>query len=195
MLLFYQGFYINLPPVGFTILLLLFLRIPEQTDKKPISQNIMPLLRELDIGGFALFAPACIMFLLALNWGGSTYSWKSATVIGLLCGSFATAWIFAVWQWRRGDRAMIPPAIISNRLVLFGCLVSGSQMGALSLLAYYLPLWFQVVKDASPTKSGVMTLPSAISQALGSLIAAKVGSSSQRISLMDDMLILDSSSN
>lgn len=65
-------------------------------------------------------------------------------------------------------------------------------MGALSLLAYYLPLWFQVVKGAS-TKSGVMTLPSAISQALGSLVAAKVGPSSQEIFLMDDMLILDSS--
>lgn len=138
----------------------------------------MPLLRELDIGGFVLFAPACIMLLLAVNWGGSTYSWKSATVLGLICGSFVTACIFALWQRRRGDRAMIPPTIISNRLVLFGCLVSGFQMGALALLAYYLPLWFQVVKGASPTKSGVMTLPSAISQALGSLVAAKVRSSS-----------------
>ncbi|KAF3391904.1 Efflux pump mlcE [Talaromyces pinophilus] len=161
-------FYINLPPVGLTILHLLFLRIPEQTAKKPISQNIITLVRELDIGGFVLFASTCIMFLLALNWGSSTYPWKSATVIGLICGSLVTACIFAVWQRRRGDRAMIPPTIISNRLVLFGCLVSGFQMGALALLAYYLPLWLQIVKDASPTNSGVMTLPSAISQALGS---------------------------
>jgi hypothetical protein len=136
----------------------------------------MPLLRELDLVGFGLFAPACVMFLLAVNWGGSTYPWKSATIIGLLCGSFGTACVFAVWQWHRGDRAMIPPTIISNRLVLSGCFVSGFQMGALSLLAYYLPLWFQVVKDASPTLSGVMTLPSAISQVLGSLIGGKVGS-------------------
>lgn len=84
---------------------------------------------------------------------------------------------------------MIPPRIISNRLVLFGCLVSGFQMGALSLLAYYLPLWFQVIKNASPTKSGVMTLPSAISQALGSLIAAKVGSSLRMRLLFKEMLI------
>lgn len=129
------------------------------------------------------------MFLLAVNWGGSTYSWKSATVIGLICGSVVTACVFAVWQRRRGDRAMIPPRIISNRLVLFGCLVSGFQMGALSLLAYYLPLWFQVIKNASPTKSGVMTLPSAISQALGSLIAAKVGSSLRMRLLFKEMLI------
>jgi hypothetical protein len=40
----YQGFYINLPPVGLTILLLLILRIPEQTAKKPLTdiQSFLP---------------------------------------------------------------------------------------------------------------------------------------------------------
>ncbi|OJJ48314.1 hypothetical protein ASPZODRAFT_130293 [Penicilliopsis zonata CBS 506.65] len=166
-------FYINLPPGGLACLLLLLMRIPEQIEKKPVTQNFMPLLRELDLIGFALFAPACTMFLLALNWGGSTYPWKSATVIGLFCGSFVMACIFAGWQWHRGDRAMIPPIIIGNRLVAAGCLVAGFQMGALFMLSYYLPLWFQAVKGASPTMSGVRTLPSMISQAIGSVVAGK----------------------
>lgn len=190
-----QGFYINLPPTGLAILVLLFLRVPEQIPKKSVLQNFMPLLRELDIVGFVLFAPACIMFLLAVNWGGTTYPWDSATVIGLLCGSFVTICIFAVWQWHRGDRAMIPPTIIGNQLVLFGCLVTVFQMGALILLSYYLPLWFQVVKDADPTMSGVMSLPSALSQALGSVVAGKVGSSRLMSFLSAAMLISDSSND
>lgn len=172
---FAQGFYINLPPVGLTILVLQFLRIPEQVPKTPVSQNVVRLLQELDLVGFFLFAPACTMFLLAVNWAGSLHPWDSPTVIGLLCGSFVTACTFAVWQWYRSDRAMIPPRIIGNSLVFFGCLITGFQMGALIMLSYYLPLWFQVVKDADPTKSGYMILPSAIAQALGSLFAGKAG--------------------
>jgi MFS family permease len=101
-------FYINLPPSGVVVCALALQEIPEQVTKEPIKSRLKDVItKELDLLGFALFAPASIMLLLALTWGGVRYSWSSATIIGLFCGSAATVALFALWEIRRGDRAMV----------------------------------------------------------------------------------------
>ncbi|KIW30991.1 uncharacterized protein PV07_02676 [Cladophialophora immunda] len=168
-------FYINLPPSGLVISALLLLPIPEQIKKEPVRRNLKTIItKELDLVGFAIFAPACIMFLLALIWGGNQYRWNSSVIIGLFCGAFGAFATFAGWEVFKGDKAMIPPALAKNRLVIFGCFTSFLQIGALLSLSYYLPVWFQVVKDASPVMSGVMVLPTAIAQAIGSIAAGRL---------------------
>jgi hypothetical protein len=170
------GFYINLPPGGIVVCTLLSLAIPEQIKKQPVRGNLKNIVtEELDLIGFVLFAPACIMFLLAMTWGGTEYRWDSSVIIGLFCGSFVTSVVFATWEYFRGEKAMIPPSIAGKRLVMFGGCTSFLQVGALLLLSYYLPLWFQVVKDDSPIMSGVMVLPTAISQAIAGITAGKLG--------------------
>jgi hypothetical protein len=134
---------------------------------------------ELDLVGFALFAPAAVMLLLAIIWGGNKFAWNSATIIGLFCGSVATTVVFALWQVHLGEKAMIPPRIIRKQLVVFGCATNFFQMASNLTLSYYLPLWFQVVKGATPLMSGVMILPTAISQSIGAVLAGKFGESKQ----------------
>ena len=115
------------------------------------------------------------MFLLALEWGGNTYSWNSTTVIGLFVGSFATVCVFIAWEWHRGDTAMIPLAMLSQRVVYCACLTAGFHMGALQVITYYLPEWFQIVQGVSPTISGVFMLPSIGFQVMFSLITGFLG--------------------
>jgi hypothetical protein len=62
--------------------------------------------------GFALFAPAAIQFLLALEWGGTRYPWASAIVISLFCGAAGTFAIFIYWEHRKGETAMIPLSMV-----------------------------------------------------------------------------------
>lgn len=177
------GFYINLPPAGVVLLVLMIIKIPEQTEKKPVRSNWKHIVTsELDLIGFGLFAPASVMLLLAVIWGGNQFAWDSSTIIGLFCGSFVTYIIFAGWQIHRGEKAMIPPQIIRKKLVLTGCATNFLVMASNLSLAYYLPLWFQVVKDASPTMSGVDLLPTAIAQSLGALTAGKFGGFDDRMS-------------
>ncbi|EXJ93981.1 hypothetical protein A1O1_02374 [Capronia coronata CBS 617.96] len=168
-------FFINLPFSGLVLLILSLLPIPEQIEKKPFRSTWMTTVREeLDLVGFALFAPACIMLLLAIIWGGNKYSWDSATIIGLFCGAGATAIVFALWEISRREKAMIPPTIIRKQLVFSGCIVNFLTMAANLTLSYYLPLWFQVVKGATPLMSGVMILPTAIAQSVGAGLAGKI---------------------
>ena len=144
------GFYINLPFGGLTALVLLFLRIPEQRVKAQAGLS-----REQ----IAQLAPSIVMFLLALNWGGETYAWASAKIIGLLCGAFVACCIFLIWEWRMGEQAMVP-LYMFRRPIIVSCLVTGFlQSGAIVEMTYFLPIWFQVVRSDSPTASGVNIMP------------------------------------
>ena len=113
------GFFINLP-IGAVLAVLLFLiHIPDLTVKEPFSLNLVrKVLPELDLFGFALFAPASVMFLLALQFGGDgTHAWNSSMVIGLFCGAGVTIILFVLWEIRSGDSAMIPGSVVKQRIV------------------------------------------------------------------------------
>lgn len=170
------GFYINLPAGAVAGALLLLLHIPERKQDSAKSTKRAALAR-LDPIGFLLFAPACTMVLLAIQWGGIKHAWKSATIIGLLSGSFLSLLLFIAWEHRRGDQAMVPLDILFRSPVLFSAWTGLFQMGSQMVISYYLPIWFQVVQGVGPTASGVRTLPTMISQMTAALVAGVLGTS------------------
>jgi len=151
-------FWINVPVGAVTIAVMAFIQFPPYKNQKT-NWTLRDVMHDWDLTGFALFAPACIMLLLGLQWGGTEYPWDSARIIGLLCGAAATFVVFFVWEWHHGDAAMIPLSIIRRRVVYSSMLTSAFAFGGLLLLSYYLPLWFQVIKGATPTMSAVYILP------------------------------------
>jgi FtsH-binding integral membrane protein len=102
------GFWVFLPPGGVTIASMLLLYIPEQTHKLPLREILPQIHKKLDFIDFALFAPSCLMFLIALSFGGTTHPWDSATVIGLLVGSVVTLALFIGWLIHMQEDALMP---------------------------------------------------------------------------------------
>lgn len=155
-------FYINLPVGGVAAVLFVFVKVPEITKKEPFSwvlvRKVFP---ELDLIGFTLFAPAAVMFLMALQFGSNnTYGWDSATIIGLICGAVVMALVFIIWEARMGDRAMIPGGILRQRIVWTSCVFGSVTMCCSVVAGNWLPTYFQAVKGEGPTLSGVHILPS-----------------------------------
>lgn len=143
---------------------MLFNRIPDQI-KKPNPRTVLRQFhRKLDLVGFVLFAPAAIQLLLALQYGGHAFPWKSATVIGLFCGSAANFLVWGVWNYRRGDEALIPVSMARKRAVWTSALTQMFLFANMFINAYFLPIYFQAVKGATPVMSGVYTLPTILSQ-------------------------------
>ncbi|KIM95352.1 hypothetical protein OIDMADRAFT_206451 [Oidiodendron maius Zn] len=163
-------FYINLPIGGVAALLLVWVRIPDNVKPREIS-ILQTIWTKLDLIGFALFAPSTIQLLLALEYGGNKYAWNSATVIGLFCGAGGTFIVFLIWEYARGDDAMVPLSMMKQRGVWSSCLVSFFFFSMLQLVIYYLPIYFQAIKGASPMISGVDLLPSILSQLIGTLFS------------------------
>lgn len=84
----------------------------------PIKVKLM----NMDFVGAGLLLGAVCCLLLALQWGGNTLPWRSATIIGLLTGFGIIGILFATLQWILGDKGTISPRILRQRSVLMGCL-------------------------------------------------------------------------
>jgi MFS family permease len=162
-------FYINLPIGAVTAIALIALFHPpiRPNEQQPFIERV----KKLDLVGAFLFTPSIIMVLIALQWGGNEYPWKSATIIGLFCGFVGLFLIFITWQAHKGDGAMIPLSLLGRRTIIASSMTSMCVFGSLFVVIYYIPEWFQVIKGASPIKSGVMNIALFVPQIIGSIVA------------------------
>ena len=151
-----------------------FVHVPEKNAKEPPLAVLKDLHNKLDLLGFAIFAAASIMLLLAVQYGGNVYSWNSSVVIGLFCGSGASFLTWLGWNYYKKDIALIPVSMIRIRHVWSSCLVYGTLSASMFTTSYYLPIYFQGVKAASPTMSGVYLLPSILSQLISAVLSGKI---------------------
>lgn len=163
------SFYINLPLGAVVVIPLIIIRISEQTPKQPALKVVGRLPHFLDLVGFALFAPAVVMFLLALQYGGNQYPWNSSVVIGLFVGAFANAVVWLIWNWYKGDDALIPVSMAKRRIVWVSSLNYGLFMALVFGGVFYLPIYFQAIKAKSAILSGVMLLPNIIPQLISTI--------------------------
>ncbi|KAK2612663.1 hypothetical protein QQS21_001280 [Conoideocrella luteorostrata] len=154
-------FYINLPLGGLAGLFLILIHIPDQTPKERLTfRHVRTVYPKFDLVGFALFAPASIMLLLALSFGAGDYKWNSSQVIGLFCGAGVTAIVFVLWEHRMGNDAMIPLPMVRQRVVWASAMNFSLLMMSIIVGSTFMPIYLQSVKGLSPTMSGVYLLAS-----------------------------------
>ena len=111
----------------------------------------------LDLWGSALLVLATAALLLMLNWAGSTYAWTSPQILGL--GALSVLfWIGFGVRLTRAAEPLVSLDVLSNRIVLLGCLamflISACNVG----LAVYLPVYAQAYLGLSPAASGYALL-------------------------------------
>ena len=169
----YPGFYLNLPIGGLTILIIFLILDSRAHQRDPTS--IWQRIRSLDYVGFIFFSGAILMLLLAFQWGGVEYSWKSSTIIGLFCGSVCTLATFVGWQLHLQEKACIPPSLFAQRTMVFGFFVATFGNGGFYVILYYLQIWFQSAKDATPFSGGLMYLPTVVTGVITAVVAAGLG--------------------
>ncbi|EMR68952.1 putative aflatoxin efflux pump protein [Eutypa lata UCREL1] len=137
-------FYINLPIGGLVALCLIFLlHIPKnQQDSATFWQHFT----RLDPLGTFFFVPSIVCLLLALQWGGSTYTWNNWRVILLLVLFGALLLAFVAVQLLMPDTASVPARIITRRSIFSGAIFTFCIAGSMLMTVYFTPLWFQVVQ-------------------------------------------------
>ena len=151
-------FYVNLP-VGAAALFLIAigLRTPCHVVK-----------HRIDYPGAACLTCGTVALLLFLSWGGSVYPWLSPVILGLA----AVASLFyglLIRQERIAREPILPPHLFANRVFVVAVSVIGLNAMALFGSLVFLPLFFQVVLGASPSRAGLMMAPM-----MGGVIVASV---------------------
>jgi MFS family permease len=141
-------FWINLPFGAVTALfIILFFKSPK--NKKQTNVSFLKQLDQMDIPGTIVFLPGVVCLLLALQWGGTRYEWKSARVIALLVVSFLLLATFVALQIMRGERATVPPRVFKNRNIwstaAFAAFLGGGFFVAMFYVSFSLSFLLLVV--------------------------------------------------
>ena len=131
-------FYINLPIGGVAMVICFFFVKVNRNTADTKGMSVWARLKQIDIIGTAVFVPAIVMLLLALQWGGTKYPWNHSTIIGLLVGFAVTILIFVGIQLWQGDRGMLPPRLFKDRNVLPAMLFCCMFGAGFFPLIYYL---------------------------------------------------------
>ncbi|KAK3496013.1 major facilitator superfamily-domain-containing protein [Neurospora crassa] len=163
-------FYINLPIGGITMAVIGFF-FPDPNRERPQEETWAKTIMKFDPFGTAVFMPAIICLLLALQWGGTTYKWNNWRIIFLFVLFAVLITAFIAIQFKMQDEGTVPPRIIKQRSVWASALFTFCLGAAFMGSVYYLPIWFQAVKGATAVKSGIMNLPMLLATVILSVVA------------------------
>jgi EmrB/QacA subfamily drug resistance transporter len=141
-------FYINLP-LGILALVVIAATLPGRSERRRHS---------IDWLGAALLAAALSAIILVTDLGGVTYAWSSPIVLALIATAAATLVAFVAVE-RRAAEPVLPLRLFANRAFSVTSCVALVVGFAMFGSVTYLPLFLQVVKDATPTASGLQMLP------------------------------------
>ncbi|KAJ2901662.1 putative mfs aflatoxin efflux protein [Zalerion maritima] len=162
-------FYINLPIGGVAMVFIYFLlKVPDRkTTRKPFWYKI----KQLDILGTVFLVPGTVCIILCLQWGGVDYAWNSWRCILLLTLGGVLLIAFVVVQIVFPDTATVPPRIMRQQSIAAGTYATVCLGSAMMVLVYYIPIWFQAIKDVSAVDSGIRLLPMVLSLVVASGIS------------------------
>ncbi|OQD67222.1 hypothetical protein PENDEC_c041G03868 [Penicillium decumbens] len=162
-------YWINLPVSGIAFVLLFFL-LDVHNPKTKVLEGI----RAIDWFGSLSVLGLTLMLLLGLDFGGETFAWSSPTVICLIVFGSLCSLLF-VYSEKRLAKYPLMPLNIFARLSNIAALAVAFAHGFVFIAGeYYLPLYLQSAKEASPMRSGVLILPLSIAEATSGILTGAI---------------------
>jgi EmrB/QacA subfamily drug resistance transporter len=169
-------FYVNIP-IGIVSLVVIQRLLP--TVKTPRAT------RNFDILGGVIFTIAIALLLIGLTNKGlvdqatkQLHQWTDPSVGGLIVAGLIGVVLFILAE-ARAKEPIIPLGLFRNRTYSSSMVSSFFAAFAFFGAIVFLPRWFQVVQDYSPTYSGLAALPLVIglifSSIVSGLIVARTG--------------------
>lgn len=123
----------------------------------------------IDYAGIVLISAGVSLLLLWVTFAGNDFEWISVTSL-LMVGSAALLLVIAVIVELRVKEPVIPLSLFKNRTFTLSVIASISVGVAMFGTAVFLSQYMQLARGATPTESGLLTIP----MMAGVLIASTV---------------------
>src|SRR4051794_10453256 len=153
-------FYVNLPVGGAALLVI----------ATAFHSRAVHVRHRIDYLGAALLAGGLSSIVLFTSLGGTTWAWGSTQIVALIVLGVGLLGAF-VFVERAAAEPIVPLALFRNRVFTvtsaIGFIVGLALFGAVT----YLPLFLQIVKGDSPTRSGLLLTP-----LMAGLLVTSIGS-------------------
>jgi EmrB/QacA subfamily drug resistance transporter len=156
-------FYVNLP-LGVLCMFVVgrYLLVPAPTER-----------RKIDLVGAALLTIGVTSLLLAAAWGGQDHAWGSPPILMLIAGGATVIAVFILYE-RRHPEPILPLRMFRDRVFTVCVAMAALLSAVLFAAATFLPLYLQVVKEASATSSGLLLVPMMAGVVVGSNACAPI---------------------
>jgi len=151
-------FYVNLP-VGAAALILIAIGLKQHS--RQVEHTI-------DYAGAGLLTCGTVCLLLLLSWGGSLFPWLSGVIVGLAAAAVLFYGLLIQVE-RHASEPILPTRLFANPVFTISITVIGLNAMALFGSLVFLPLFFQLILGASPSRAGLMMAPM-----MGGVIVASV---------------------
>ncbi|HEU5279062.1 MAG TPA: MFS transporter [Gaiellaceae bacterium] len=156
-------FYVNLP-VGAVA----FAAIGAAFQARPVRRE-----HRIDYLGAALLAAGLSSVVLFTSLGGTTWPWGSSEIVALIVIAVVSLTAFLFVE-RRAAEPILPLSLFRGRTFAVtsavGFIVGLALFGAVT----YLPLYLQIVKGISPTRSGLQLTPMMLGLLITSVLSGQL---------------------
>ncbi|KAH9936927.1 iron permease [Amylocystis lapponica] len=168
-------FYLNIPICGvaaFLIVLFLRVRTPPGT--------LVEKFKRIDWIGTLVVIGATTSCVIALTWSGVQYSWSSAPVLVPLILGLVSLLAFLAYEALFAKHPLVPYTLMTSLTGASGYAQTFIMPIVMLGLVYYIPVYFQACKGASPIGAGVDQLSVALVTAPVGIISGVSVNKTQR---------------
>jgi EmrB/QacA subfamily drug resistance transporter len=134
----------------------------------------------IDYVGAALLTGGVAAWLVALSSGGTDIAWTSPQAIGLALGGLVLIGLLAMHERRVRD-PLLPPRLFANGVIVRGVMIGFFAALAMFSGTFMLPLFFQLVRGADASGSGLLVVPFLGSTVVGAYLAGRFARRSGRV--------------
>ncbi|WP_307371071.1 MDR family MFS transporter [Microbacterium sp. W4I4] len=159
-----SNFFVGVP---FAIVALILLQF---TLHLPKPQNVKV---SIDYLGIVLLMVGVSGLLIWVSMGGSQFEWDSVTSYALGIGSAVAIVAFVIVEMLVKE-PIIPMTLFRNRTFTLSVLASIAIGVSMFATSVFLAQYFQLARGATPTESGLMTIPMIIGQMGASIIIGQL---------------------
>jgi EmrB/QacA subfamily drug resistance transporter len=127
----------------------------------------------IDVVGALLLSVAIVGLLLACVWGGTTYPWGSAQVVGAAVLGLVLLVAFVAYE-RRVPEPLLPLELFRNRTFAVSSAATFVIGAVLFGVTIYAPVYVQGVIGGSATNAGVVLIPLSFGWVLAGIASGQV---------------------
>lgn len=158
------NFFIGVP---FAVLALILLQVTLHLPK-PQKAKV-----SIDYLGIVLLAVGVSTLLIWVSMGGGQFAWDSATswILASIAGVFLVAFIAVEFVVKE---PIVPMSLFRNRTFTLSVIASIAIGVSMFATSVFLAQYFQLARGATPTESGLMTIPMIVGQMGASIIIGQL---------------------
>lgn len=127
----------------------------------------------IDYRGAAVLTLALVPLILAFSWAGTTYSWTSVQIAGMLSFSMVMFVLFYLIE-RRAPEPIMPFSIYKNSILNISLVASFLASAVMFCGLIYIPLFMQGVIGTSATASGFILTPTMLGLSASSIVTGQL---------------------